>query len=629
MENIYDFIINHPTWEKAIIVILLPVLGWAIGKVYDRHNGDNIFSNKRLVYRLLVCSFLGVLCVTFHWHVIAWLIFCFLIIPTAFLPLPHEYLILKYGRTEKQSLCLLTTPALLRFYWRKIINTSDPIERQDAILEFLDEVRIHKWSLFDYEYSKYLEVLKVYFDIGAISILKEKLEEFKRFSENKTYIQLLMFYYDKSCMYREMEESFKRLKEITVGSNDLSVEKHIDKMAVAEKMGEAEKEELAVKQLEEDYKKVGIAEPILCSNLMQYYNRTGQNEKADKLARDIENCKPTSFDSYLNLKDIAFMHYRRTNNQEHINSMLHEIWATNEKMQDGEKKMLTQVRLMPVYFNNGALWMQYSAIVFRHHNDYLNKSWRVGVELIKQTGLLCRDAHNVYNLQLGGRSAKELFDDFDSHVDEYIQAIDNEIASTRDECVNRYKALLMDKLEMVLYKYENRDIHKLTEEKNRIYERILNRCAKYGEIREYLHFLTAYIDDILTSHQLIEEHHTRFPAVTMPCGYDKYEKSWDIYRDIAVNMLAKLDGILADKDYDLSLAYYVLYASYFHHLMNDQNKALYYFKKFESTGVSIKNFALAIQQMYNKLKIEVADEPVRWESPFGKFGYANIKFSQS
>lgn len=193
MENIYDFIINHPTWEKAIIVILQPVLGWAIGKVYDRHNGDNIFSNKRLVYRLLVCSFLGVLCVTFHWHVIAWLIFCFLIIPTAFLPLPHEYLILKYGRTEKQSLCLLTTPALLRFYWRKIINTSDPIERQDAILEFLDEVRIHKWSLFDYEYSKYLEVLKVYFDIGAISILKEKLEEFKRFSENKTYIQLLMF----------------------------------------------------------------------------------------------------------------------------------------------------------------------------------------------------------------------------------------------------------------------------------------------------------------------------------------------------------------------------------------------------------------------------------------------------
>lgn len=489
MEDIFNFIINHPTWDKALTVILLPILGWAIGKVYDRYNGDNIFSNKRLVYRLLACSFLGILAITFHWHIIAWFIFSILILLTAFLPLPHEYFILKYGSKGKQSIWLQTTPALLRYYWKKIINTSDIIERQDVKLQFLDEVRIKKWSLFDYEYRKYyIDILKVYFDIGAISILKQKLDELNRFSEDKTYIQLSMIYYDKACMYKEMDDAFKKLKETTVDSNALSVEKHIDEMAVAEKMGEPEKEEQAVKLLEEDYKKIGITKPILCSNLMQYYDRTNQIEKADKLAQDIENSKPTSFSSYLNLKDIAFMHYRRTNNQERINYMLNEIWATNEKMQDGEKKMLTQVRLMPVYFNNEGLWMQYSAVVFHHHNDYLNKSWRVGVELIKQTEQLCRDAQNIYNLQLGGWSAKELFDDFDSHVDGYIQAIDKEIASIREECVYRYKGLLMDKLEMVAYKYGNKDIYKLTEEKNIIYERILNRCKKYGEIREYIHF---------------------------------------------------------------------------------------------------------------------------------------------
>ena len=47
--------------------------------------------------------------------------------------------------------------------------------------------------------------------------------------------------------------------------------------------------------------------------------------------------------------------------------------------------------------------------------------------------------------------------------------------------------------------------------------------------------------------------------------------------------------------------------------------------KFEATGVSVKNFTFAIEKIYNNLKIKVADEPVRWESPNGEFGYINIK----
>lgn len=42
-------------------------------------------------------------------------------------------------------------------------------------------------------------------------------------------------------------------------------------------------------------------------------------------------------------------------------------------------------------------------------------------------------------------------------------------------------------------------------------------------------------------------------------------------------------------------------------------KLKHYFKKFEATGVNIKYFALAIEKIYTNLKMEVADEPVRWE----------------
>lgn len=630
MSDLYNLFINHPSLEQVLITILLPVLGWAIGKIYDRCKGDNIFTNRRMIYRLLGCSLLGVISVTLHWHILAWIIFSVFIILSAFLPLPHEYLILKHAKKDKQSIWLLTTPALLRYYRKLITNAHDQIEKQDVKMQFLDEVRLEKWELFDYEYRKYyIEVLKVYYDIGAISLLKEKLDELKHFSEDRTYIQLLMLYYDSSCMYKEMEEAFRKLKETTEDTNDLFVTKHIDEMAVAEKLGEPEKEAQAVQQLEDDYKKVGVTEPILCSNLMQYYDRVGEYDKAEKLAKDIDDSTPRTFDSYLELKDIALMHYRRTNNYNRIYSMLDEIWEANEKMQKGEKRMLTQIRLMPVFFNNQGLWMQYSDIVLLHHNDYLNKSWRVGVELIKQTKLVNRDAQNLYNLHLSGENAKQLYSDFDSHIDEYLKAIDKEIASTRNEYVYRYKGLLMDKLELITYKLEDKDISRLAEEKSKIYERIIKRCKKYGEIREYLHFLTVYIDDILTCHQQIEEFHSQSSAEAEQLGYDKYEKSWEVYQDKAVTMLTEMDSILSGKDDDISIAYYILYASYFHRLMKDQTKALYYFKRFEATGVDIKNFTLAIQKIYTDLKIKVADETVRWDSPDGRFGYINIKISKN
>lgn len=59
--------------------------------------------------------------------------------------------------------------------------------------------------------------------------------------------------------------------------------------------------------------------------------------------------------------------------------------------------------------------------------------------------------------------------------------------------------------------------------------------------------------------------------------------------------------------------------------MNDQTKALYYFKKFEATGVSIKNFTLAVERVYIMTLRLRLDEPVRWESPNGEFGYIYIK----
>jgi hypothetical protein len=46
MKDLYELIINHPSLEQTVIVLLLPLLGWSLGKIYDRYKGTISFQTK-------------------------------------------------------------------------------------------------------------------------------------------------------------------------------------------------------------------------------------------------------------------------------------------------------------------------------------------------------------------------------------------------------------------------------------------------------------------------------------------------------------------------------------------------------------------------------------------------------
>lgn len=611
--------------------VLLPVCAWAVGVWIEKSSGKRFFRNKRIYKRVGFCFSLGIVSFLFHFHIITWIVFTGLVFMSAFWPAPHELILLRFSKNlyeGRPSLWIVTIPAKLAYNKHKIGRAKNVKGQQLLTLEFFKEVRIKKWGLFEWEIKKYyLPRLDVYIHIGAFSKLKSELDRLVDFKDTYMYKQLLLFYYDGICDYQNMKKVMAEINDMTEEdsiSERTIVVIHINNMAVAEKNGEEEKEAAAVTVLEEDYKKNKYQEPILCSNLMQYYESHNMWDKADKLAQDIEQYSPSIFKSYIDIKDIAFMHYRRESNFEKLHAMLDDFIKANEKMQDGEEKMITQIRMMCVFFENQYKWQEYSNFIFCNHNNYLEKSWRVGVELIKETLRLEREAWSMYQVSLGGLKAKEMFDDFDKHVNPYIQSIDEEIDLLPDEMVYSYKVLLLDKLELLTLMYQN-NLMSLTEAKIDIYKRILERCRQYGNIREYCFNLNSYIDEIFESDRQIEDLHSKDPNQAEKLGYTEYKKYQKVYFKDAIKKIEYLDEFFKGKDNDKSLAYFILWDSYYHYLLKDDERALSYYRRFRKMGVDYHSFTMPAQKIYGELTVNVADEPYRIDSPDGKVCYVNLK----
>lgn len=152
-----------------------------------------------------------------------------------------------------------------------------------------------------------------------------------------------------------------------------------------EASGEKEKMKNVISKLLE-LKRKGIIHVELYRDLMRYYDEIiADKEAADTLAEEIEKINLVCFGDYLNLLDIAFMHYRINGNQQKTNSLIERIIAENKKRQQGDEQMITQIKLMYVMFDNGYKWQEYSVGLFLNRTTFLNRGYRVGAAFIQET----------------------------------------------------------------------------------------------------------------------------------------------------------------------------------------------------------------------------------------------------
>lgn len=178
--------------------------------------------------------------------------------------------------------------------------------------------------------------------------------------------------------------------------------------------------------------------------------------------------------------------------------------------------------------------------------------------------------------------------DFDNYSNSYLSDIEHDIAQIDNRYLYRKKELLMLKLEVLKFMAGN-DLVTLRRYNDEIYNRITAMCRYNGNQREMLHFMIVHADDILTvDKQIMEDAKADF-AFANSKEAKEYERLRIAYINQAENIVCKIVDILDSRDYDKTMAYYVLYVSYFYQMFGNKPRCSFFFSKFEAYNVNIKN----------------------------------------
>lgn len=124
-----------------------------------------------------------------------------------------------------------------------------------------------------------------------------------------------------------------------------------------------------------------------------------------------------------------------------------------------------------------------------------------------------------------------------------------------------------------------------------------------GVQRELLHFLVVQIDDILSMNKQILDYVSANKRFTLSQKFIDYKSHWDAYFNYAENLICDVVKILQSRNYDKSLAYYVLYTAYFYNLIGNGKRSVFFLSQFERYGVDLKNWTVPIQDLYAKIAI--------------------------
>lgn len=169
-----------------------------------------------------------------------------------------------------------------------------------------------------------------------------------------------------------------------------------------------------------------------------------------------------------------------------------------------------------------------------------------------------------------------MFVDFSRNCERYLSEIDSDLATLDERFLYRYISLLMLKQELLKFMADD-DLVLVRKNNDEIFERIRARCEHNGNQRELLHFLVVQIDDILSMNKQILDYVSANKQFTLSQRFIDYKSHWDAYFNYAENLICDVVKILQSRNYDKSLAYYVLYTAYFYNLIGNGKRSVFSF----------------------------------------------------
>ena len=577
IQNLIESAITLPDIISCLVGMLISLVAYK----FEFLGKKAWFGNSCSVWTLIMCIVAAIVLLAFK---LFWLLPCILLIPIAVLG--GRYCWLEYRK-------------------KKVLKYRGLLDYDKKRYDYY--VWLSKRELFRWEVKKYLlPAMNILFEIGSIKKLDDELESLSDYKDWYKWKRLKSYVHWNRHEYQEVIDLMAPyIDEGKLSGTELT-RVTINIYGAYRNLEDREGIEIYAKKLESILFDQKIMMVELFDDLMYYYDERGEKEKIERLAAVIKGLKFSDYSQFLDVYDVLYMHNRRHDDTKANRELLDFMVSKSSMMIEEERKKIFEVRLLKLYFENDYGWRDYSIKLFENANTYLNYSSRVAFEYLRAVNQIVQQCH-MHNMS-AGKGIIQLYDVILERIDGYVQDFDRELLELPDDFLYRKKEMLMMKEEYrkarVNFKLE---YHGYLKGLSDNLHKVISLCQRVGDEREKLHSLVVLADEIVA----FEDDMARFRR--MGNKTEEEEKALNELSDEEM-LLAKKDAIecvqeinqtLKRHDYNRTLAYYIFYVAYLNMKLEDRIMAKEMLARYHATGVDIRHFTLAVQELYKYVEKEL------------------------
>ena len=579
IQNLIESAITLPDIISCLVGMLISLVAYK----FEFLGKKAWFGNSCSVWTLIMCIVAAIVLLAFK---LFWLLPCILLIPIAVLG--GRYCWLEYRK-------------------KKVLKYRGLLDYDKKRYDYY--VWLSKRELFRWEVKKYLlPAMNILFEIGAIKKLDDELELLSDYKDWYKWKRLKSYVHWNRHEYQEVIDMMAPyIDEGKLSGTELT-RVTINIYGAYRILEDKEGIEVYVRKLENILYEQKIYMVELFDDLMYYYDEHGENEKIKLLTATIEGLKFSDYSRFLEVYDVLYMHNRRHNDTQANQKLLDFMVSKSSMINEEERRKIFEVRLLKLYFENDYGWKDYSIKLFQEAEAYLNYSSRVAFEYLRAVNLIVQHCH-MHNMSPGPKII-QLYDAILIRIAEYIQEFDKYFLELPDDFLYRKKEMLMLKEEYHKAKVNFKLVYSgyLNELSNNLHK-LISLCERVGDQREKLHFLVVLADEIVA----FEDDINRFRVLKHKTEEEEQalnsvsDEEMFLAKVEAIECIQEVNQILKKYEYNRTLAYYIFYAAYLNMKLDDKIIAKQMLARYHATGVDIKHFTLAVQQLYKITVKELAN----------------------
>ena len=470
---------------------------------------------------------------------------------------------------------------------REIAEASGDIARQDmqyAYLQYLDNLKLSPREV----EKEYLPAMLVLFEIGAHKKFKAKLSELESYSSCYHYklYQAYMAYAG-----NDFKTFLERIRDIDEEKIPLYERQRlvINRICAYDNLGRKEDEKYQLEALRQRLETTGHLFVEGYEDLARYYINSGDEASRVWLFNKIRSERPLSFSRYIRLIDIIFHYNRSRGNVKENDLLIKEVTGRlSEYGLSEEERLMFEIRMLVVYFENGSNWMSYADSLFASADHYLDCSMDVAFAYLETVSEIIKRAMSALGVGLPPDFQKNLYEKMERGISRYIPQLDRKIAETEDCFLYRKRSLLRWKITYYYLLMNVRNDYSEADQLVRTMKNTIHLTELNGDYRERLHSMIVFIDDVIVLTEHMKQN-----------GRPELCRN---YLNEAKGMLAEADKILEEGGFNPSCAYYTMYSAYFHTFFGDLDTARIRYHQFIRSGGTAEHFTRPVQNIFNMLR---------------------------